>query len=76
MQHTLTVQGMTCGHCEATVTRAIKNIDSQATVTIDRANDRVDVESSAAADVLTAAIAEEGYTAKKAGGCGGKCSCG
>jgi copper chaperone len=77
MQHVLTVQGMTCGHCEAAVTNAIKIIDPSATVVIDRANERVDVQSEMAVDAFSAAIAEEGYAVKKAGGgCGGKCSCG
>ncbi|HPV23533.1 MAG TPA: heavy-metal-associated domain-containing protein, partial [Casimicrobium sp.] len=55
MQHVLTVQGMTCGHCEAAVTNAIKNIDPSATVVIDRANERVDVQSDMAVDAFTAA---------------------
>ena len=36
MTHQFTVEGMTCGHCEAAVTRAIKQLDAAAQVSIDR----------------------------------------
>ena len=41
-----TVTGMTCGHCEAAVMRAIKQLDPAAVVQIDRAANCVQVESS------------------------------
>ena len=65
MQHTLNVQGMTCGHCEATVTNAIKGIDPHAIVTIDRSSGRVDVQSESPRHAFAAAIADEGYTVEK-----------
>ena len=61
MQYQFEVQGMTCGHCERAVTNAIQQIDPQAQVHIDRAQNRVDVDSSQPREALTAAIAEEGY---------------
>ena len=61
MQYTFTVQGMTCGHCERAVTSAIQQLDPQAQVLIDRAQNRVDVDSSQPREALAAAIAEEGY---------------
>ena len=61
MQYTFTVQGMTCGHCERAVTSAIQQLDPQAQVRIDRAQNRVDVDSSQPREALAAAIAEEGY---------------
>ena len=61
MQEAFTVQGMTCGHCERAVTRAVLQIDPQAQVRIDRAQNRVDVDSSQPREALAAAIAEEGY---------------
>ncbi len=61
MNHTYTVQGMTCGHCEKAVTRAITQLDPQAQVTIDRNQNRVDVESAQAREALAKAIADEGY---------------
>ena len=61
MQQQFTVTGMTCGHCEAAVTRAIKQIDGGAQVKIDRSKDLVEVESTEPRDALAAAIREEGY---------------
>jgi copper chaperone len=61
MHQTFTVTGMTCGHCEKAVTRAITEVDPQAQVTIDRSQNKVDVESTQARDTLAKAIAEEGY---------------
>lgn len=64
MLHQLTVTGMTCGHCEKAVTQAIKQVDAQAEVHIDRPANRVDVQSTAAPGALVAAIQEEGYQAQ------------
>lgn len=61
MQHTFTVNGMTCGHCEKAVTQALKSVDPQAQVAIDRSQNRVDVESAQPAQALAHAIQEEGY---------------
>ena len=61
MKQTFTVTGMTCGHCEKAVTRAIKQIDPQADVSIDRASNQVVVQSDQPREALAAAIAEEGY---------------
>jgi copper chaperone CopZ len=40
MNQTFTVTGMTCGHCEKAVTRALQQVDPQAQVVIDRAQNR------------------------------------
>jgi len=61
MNQTFTVTGMTCGHCEKAVTRAILQADPQATVQIDRNQNKVEVASEQPRDKLAAAIAEEGY---------------
>ena len=61
MNQTFTVTGMTCGHCEAAVTRALRQVDPQAEVTIDRARNLVQVQSCHAREALAKAIAEEGY---------------
>ena len=58
---TFNVQGMTCGHCEKAVTRAVKQLDPQADVKIDRAANKVEVSSTQARAALSKAIAEEGY---------------
>lgn len=61
MNQTFQVQGMTCGHCERAVTEAVKQVDPQAEVKIDRSTGTVDVQSSAERAALAHAIAEEGY---------------
>lgn len=59
--HTFSVTGMTCGHCEKAVKQAVKQLDPQAEVKIDRAANKVEVDSSQGRDLLARAIAEEGY---------------
>ena len=61
MNQTFTVTGMTCGHCEKAVTQAVKSVDPQAEVSIDRAANRVEVQSEQPREVISKAIAEEGY---------------
>lgn len=61
MQQTFTVTGMTCGHCEKAVTQAIRALDPQALVRIDRSQNLVEVESSQPREALVSVIAEEGY---------------
>jgi copper chaperone len=61
MNQTFEVTGMTCGHCEKAVTRAIKQADPQAEVKIDRSQNKVDVQSEQPRETLARAIAEEGY---------------
>ena len=61
MNQTFTVTGMTCGHCEKAVTRALKQVDPQAEVSIDRAANHVVVQSGQARELLAKAIADEGY---------------
>jgi copper chaperone len=59
MQQVFEVQGMTCGHCERAVTNAIQGVDAQAQIKIDRAANRVEVETGASREAVAAAIAEE-----------------
>ena len=61
MNQTFTVTGMTCGHCEKAVTRALRQVDPQAEVKIDRTQNLVQVESTQPRETLAKAIAEEGY---------------
>jgi len=61
MTQTFTVTGMTCGHCEKAVTQAIKTLDPQAQVRIDRQQNQVNVESAEPREAIAQAIAEEGY---------------
>ena len=61
-QEVFTVQGMTCGHCERAVQTAIKSLDPQAEVRIDRAQNKVEVTTEKPRDAVAAAIREEGYS--------------
>ena len=61
MTQIFTVTGMTCGHCEQAVTRALKQVDPLADVRVDRAVNQVVVQSHQARELLAQAIAEEGY---------------
>ncbi|MDR1967978.1 MAG: heavy-metal-associated domain-containing protein [Burkholderiaceae bacterium] len=61
MNHHFTVTGMTCGHCEMAVMRAIKQLDSGAQVKIDRAQNQVEVQSSQPREALASVIRQEGY---------------
>ena len=61
MNQQFTVTGMTCGHCEAAVTRAIKQLDGGAEVKIDRSLNLVEVKTTEPRDAVAAAIREEGY---------------
>jgi copper chaperone len=56
------VEGMSCQHCVAAVTRSIRAIDNQAQVTVDLERGRVVVESLQPIDALKEAIDEAGYT--------------
>ena len=62
MNQTFTVQGMTCGHCEKAVMQALKQVDPQAEVKLDRAANKVEVDSALAREALAQAMSEEGYT--------------
>lgn len=61
MTETFTVQGMTCGHCEQTITDALRRLDPQARITVDRAAGRVTIDSTLPREALARAIADEGY---------------
>jgi copper chaperone len=56
------VEGMSCQHCVAAVTRSIHEIDDHAQVRVDLEHGRVAVESSQSVDALKEAIDEAGYT--------------
>jgi len=61
MNHTFQVQGMTCGHCEMAVKKAITRLDPAAKVSIDRPLEKVDVESDQPKVELIRVITDEGY---------------
>jgi copper chaperone len=57
----LNVSGMTCGHCEKAVDKAIHQVDPQAVVNIERSTGKVRIESSQAREPLAQAIVAQGY---------------
>ncbi len=62
MKHIFKVTGMSCGHCEQTVIKALKKLDEQALVQVSLDDEKVEVESSRDKKQLVEAIEHEGYT--------------
>jgi len=57
------IDDMTCGHCVQTITQAVKGVDAGATLRIDLASHRVEIDSTKLdASRLQDAIADAGYT--------------
>jgi copper chaperone len=64
----LNVSGMTCGHCETAVAKALKGIEGVQTVQVDLKNGTAKVEGqNVNTDALIAAVIDEGYGASVAG---------
>lgn len=61
MNQIFSVEGMTCGHCEKAVTKALLALDPQAKIVIDRSVNKVEVDSNQTRDALQQAIVDEGY---------------
>ena len=61
MNQIFTVEGMTCGHCEKAVTKALLSLDPEAKIVIDRTQNLVQVDSKESHIALVQAIANEGY---------------
>ena len=63
MPRTLTVEGMTCGHCEQTVEEALRDVAGVTDADADRESERVTVEGDAEVSALLTAVEDAGYTA-------------
>jgi copper chaperone len=61
MEHQLEVKGMTCGHCEMAVKKAVQRLDPQAQIDIERSLNRVRIDSEQPRTELARVISEEGY---------------
>lgn len=59
--HRFTLPDMSCGHCVAAITAALKAADAQARVDIDLPAKTAQVDSALPRDALIAALAEAGY---------------
>lgn len=56
------VEGMSCQHCVAAVTRSIRDLDTEAHVKVNLERGNVQVESIKPVEALTEAIDDAGYT--------------
>lgn len=63
MSITLTVTGMSCEHCEESVTEALEGVPGVESATADRDAERATVEGDADIDALVAAVESAGYEA-------------
>ncbi|WP_298288047.1 heavy-metal-associated domain-containing protein [Thiomonas sp.] len=60
----LHITGMSCGHCVAAVTQALKAVPGTQDVQVDLASGHATVQTSAAAEALVKAVSDEGYGAR------------
>jgi copper chaperone len=59
----LNVPEMSCGHCKATIEKAVAGVDADARVSVDLENRTVSIESAIADATLIDALKAEGYEA-------------
>ncbi|MDS0261371.1 heavy-metal-associated domain-containing protein [Haloarcula sp. S1CR25-12] len=63
MTTTLTVEGMSCDHCEDSVADALADVEGVTDVRVDRGTESAEVEGDADVAAMVAAVDEAGYTA-------------
>ncbi|MCU4802744.1 heavy-metal-associated domain-containing protein [Halobacteria archaeon HArc-gm2] len=63
MSETITVEGMSCEHCEQTVEEALEGVDGVTDVSVDREAETATVEGDADTGSLVAAVDDAGYEA-------------
>jgi copper chaperone CopZ len=63
MSQTITVEGMSCEHCEETVEDALQEVDGVTSARADRNAESATVEGSAELDELVAVVEDAGYDA-------------
>lgn len=61
---TITVEGMTCEHCEQTVEEALRDVSGVSDATADREADRARVDGDADVTALVRAVEDAGYSAE------------
>lgn len=64
MSQTITVEGMSCEHCEQSVEEALRGVDGVTDVDVDREAEQASVDGDADTDALVAAVEDAGYTAQ------------
>ncbi|MDS0301459.1 heavy-metal-associated domain-containing protein [Halogeometricum sp. S1BR25-6] len=63
MSTTITVEGMSCGHCEQTVEDALREVSGVTDATANREAEQASVEGDADLTALVQAVEDAGYTA-------------
>ncbi|MFC6988688.1 heavy-metal-associated domain-containing protein [Haloplanus sp. GCM10025708] len=63
MSTTITVEGMSCGHCEQTVEEALEEVSGVTDVTVDRKSEQASVDGEVDVTALVKAAEDAGYTA-------------
>ncbi len=58
------IPDMSCGHCASVITKTVKQVDSDAQVSIDLASKKVTVQTTEDRETVAAALAEAGYPAQ------------
>lgn len=61
MSRTVTVEGMTCGHCEQTVEQALRTVRGVTETTADREEEEASIDGDADVAVLLGAVENAGY---------------
>lgn len=64
MSTELNISGMTCGHCQAAVTKALKRVPGVQDAEVDLQTGRATVQGEPDVQALLSAVSEEGYTAQ------------
>ncbi|MDQ2074112.1 heavy-metal-associated domain-containing protein [Haloarcula sp. NS06] len=64
MSTTLTVEGMSCGHCEQTVEEAIEALTGVQGAEADKDAEQVSVDGNVSTEQLIAAVEDAGYDAE------------
>ena len=63
MSQTISVEGMTCEHCEQSVEEALQGVSGVTDVDVDREAERATVDGDADTEALVDAVEDAGYTA-------------
>lgn len=65
----LKVENMSCGHCAARITQAVKTLDPEARVDVDIPSKQVRIESECEQADIAEALSEAGYPGVPIAGC-------
>jgi len=64
MKTELNISGMTCGHCQTAVSKALKSVPGVQDAQVDLASGKATVDGQVDVQALIAAVVEEGYGAQ------------